>query len=397
MFAYKTDDFTVPIKVWLDRDAYFSEPKLVEQTERLAKLPFLHNHVVLTPDGHPGMGMPIGGVIACDRVVIPNAVGSDIGCGMMAVKTNLTELSRAQLESIVQEIYWHIPVGRNHSKTADPDACHRARTLAGWDGGTPICDSQWDSILYQIGTLGSGNHFLEIQQGDDGFIWFMIHSGSRNLGKQVADYYNEAAEDLNATWYSSVPKDWELAFLPMDTPIADAYIREMNYCLGFAQENRNSMAQKIMSVICRVTKSSVEFDEPINIHHNYAAMEHHYKKNVMLHRKGATRVRDGEIGIIPGSQGTKSYIVRGKGNPVSFYSCSHGAGRVMGRKEAIRTLDFDAVKAEMDASGIIHSIKDQSCLDEAPAVYKDIAEVMANQADLVDVLVELRPLAVVKG
>lgn len=260
----------------------------------------------------------------------------------------------------------------------------------------PEVNRQYRSACKQIGTLGGGNHFIEIQKGSDGRIWFMIHSGSRNIGLKVASRYNQTAIALNERWHSLVPKKWELAFLPIETDEAKTYLREMRYCLEFALANRKLMADRVRAAF-RVEIPDVGFDEPINIHHNYAVFEHHFGKNVIVHRKGATSARDGEMGIIPGSQGTASYIVRGKGNPDSFMSCSHGAGRKMGRQAAIRTLDLEAEKKVLDDRGILHAIRGKQDLEEAPGAYKDIDVVMEEQQYLVDIVVRLEPLAVIKG
>jgi tRNA-splicing ligase RtcB len=262
-----------------------------------------------------------------------------------------------------------------------------------------IVGQQYDRALYQIGTLGSGNHFLEIQVSlSDNRIWIMIHSGSRNLGKQVADEYNKIAVALNKKWHTSVNPKWELAFLPLDTPEAKAYVEEMQYCVDFALANRKLMMERVLQAFEHEMKTKEVADgNMINIAHNYARMESHFGKNVLVHRKGATSARKGEVGIIPGSQGTKSYIVMGLGNEESFQSCSHGAGRKMGRKDAQRRLDLEIEKKKLDEQGIIHGIKSVEDLDEAAGAYKDIDVVMENQNDLVSILHELSPLAVVKG
>jgi len=234
----------------------------------------------------------------------------------------------------------------------------------------------------------------------------MIHSGSRNLGKQVADHYNKIAKLNNEKWFSSIPKEDDLAFLPADSLMGENYIREMNYCVEFALANRKLMMGRIQNIFADQfdyldanddRMPGIGFDEIINIAHNYAQMENHFGQNVMVHRKGATLARKDTIGIIPGSQGTKSYIVKGKGNPESFMSCSHGAGRVMGRKQAQRELDLEKEIKLLNDKGVIHSIRGEKDLDEAPGSYKDIKTVMKNQEDLVEVLVELTPLGVIKG
>lgn len=379
----------VIIKSWCDNP----EGNALAQAMNLANLPFIFRQVCLMPDTHEGYGMPIGGVIATNAVVIPNAVGVDIGCGMLAIGTNLTGIALPALKKILGNIRETVPVGFDHQKKAqdeslmpqmeDPDLY-------------PEVNRQYRSACKQIGTLGGGNHFIEIQQGSDDRIWFMIHSGSRNIGLKVASRYNQTAIALNERWHSVVPKKWELAYLPMETDEAKTYLREMRYCLEFALANRKLMADRVRTAF-RTEIPEVEFDESINIHHNYAAFEYHFGKNVIVHRKGATSAREGEMGIIPGSQGTASYIVKGKGNSESFMSCSHGAGRKMGRKAAIRTLDLEAEKKALDDRGILHAIRGQHDLEEAAGAYKDIAVVMEEQQDLVDIVVRLEPLAVIKG
>ena len=258
-----------------------------------------------------------------------------------------------------------------------------------------------NTFYNSIGTLGGGNHFIEIQKGSNDHIWIMIHSGSRNLGKQVADYYNKLAIQLNSKWYSSVEKNKDLAFLPISSDEAVNYINEMTYCVEFALANRKLMMQRIMecfnTVIPNITFPAFRGETINNISHNYVRHEHHFNTNVLIHRKGATSAKLDELGIIPGSMGTKSYIVRGLGNSQSFMSCSHGAGRKMGRTQAQRELNLEMEIATMNNQAILHDIASINDLDEAPSAYKDIDIVMKNQEDLVEILVELRPLAVIKG
>ena len=375
-----------PIKLWLDD----IEEGALEQAKNLANLPFVFKHIAIMPDSHQGYGMPIGGVMATNGVVIPNAVGVDIGCGMCAVRTSAEHICADDLKKIMGLIKKAVPVGFSHHKTRQSEDAMPDIEPTG------IVRNEYERALFQIGTLGGGNHFIEIQKGDDGFIWLMIHSGSRNLGFKVAKYYNDMANKLNKTWHVSVPAHWQLAFLPLDSIEGQNYLQEMQYCVNFAFANRALMMKRVKACIAEIA-GEIEFDEMINIAHNYAAMENHFGKNVMVHRKGATRAYAGQLGIIPGSQGTSSYIVSGKGNPESFMSCSHGAGRKMGRKEAQRSLDLNAEKKMLDELGVIHAIRNTKDLDEAPGSYKDIATVMENQQDLVDIVVELSPLAVIKG
>jgi len=397
MIKFKEEN-SIPVKMWLNE----IEDGALAQIKNLAKLPFAFKHIAIMPDSHQGYGMPIGGVLATKGVIIPNAVGVDIGCGMCAVNTSLIELDTETLKNIMGEIRKAVPVGFNKHKE------EQDRKLMPDNGSilddTPIVLQEYNNALKSLGTLGGGNHFIEIQKGDDGHIWIMIHSGSRNLGKQVADHYNKLAIKLNEKWASSVPKEWELAFLPIDSEEGQNYIREMNYCVEFALANRKLMMDRVLKVFAKHFSvddgyggTRFDFDHIINIAHNYATMENHFGENVMVHRKGATLASEKTIGIIPGSQGTKSYIVKGLGNPESFNSCSHGAGRKMGRKEAQRTLNLEEEVNKLDKLGVIHAIRNEKDLDEAPGSYKDIDEVMENQKDLVEVLVELTPLGVIKG
>lgn len=375
----------LPIKMWLDD----MEEGALEQAKNLANLPFAFKHVAIMPDSHQGYGMPIGAVLATKEVIIPNAVGVDIGCGMCAIKTSLQEIETEQLKEIMSLIRKSVPVGFAHHQHA------QSVELMPKSDCREVCKREFNSAIKQIGTLGGGNHFIEIQKGNDGFIWVMIHSGSRNLGKQVADHYNKLAVSINERWRSSVPKEHELAFLPLDTDEAKNYQIEMDYCVEFALANRKLMLDRIVESFNSVVQ--IKTSDFVNMAHNYADMEHHFGSNVLVHRKGATQAREGQIGLIPGSQGTHSYIVRGKGNSESFQSCSHGAGRRMGRKQAQRDLSLEGEQKRLDAMGVIHSIRNIKDLDEAPSAYKDIDVVMRNQTDLVDIVVKLTPLAVIKG
>ncbi len=387
---YEILDEPIPIKLWLAD----IEPGALEQARNLARLPFAFSHVALMPDCHQGFGMPIGGVLATKEVIIPNAVGVDIGCGMCAVKTSLQEIDIRTLNVLLEGIRNVVPLGfKHHNKPRLPQDMPHRESIE----GMPVVKREYQSACHQVGTLGGGNHFIEIQKGSDGQIWIMVHSGSRNIGKQVADYYNRLAISLNEKWKSKVPRSAQLAWLPTDSREGRQYIDEMNYCIDFALANRKLMMNNIIWVFEREFGSRFNPAPMINIAHNYAAAENHFCEEVMVHRKGATKAGYETTGIIPGSQGSKSYIVRGKGEAASFESCSHGAGRVMGRKEAIRSLDLKVEASRLDQKGILHSIKNKNDLEEAPSAYKDISVVMKNQEDLVDVLVELSPLAVIKG
>ena len=374
----------IPIKMWLQD----IEDEALNQARNLANLPFVFHHIALMPDSHSGYGMPIGGVMATKNVVVPNAVGVDIGCGMMAFKTKykVDDITVDDLKKFMGKIRSEIPVGFNHHHQKKNESFMPVIT-----GDIPISKSCFNDARTYIGTLGGGNHFIEIQKGADGNVWVMIHSGSRNLGKQVADHYNDIAIELNTRWFSSVDKSKQLAFLPMETEEGQMYFNEMKYCVDFSYANRDMMK----NVICEIMET--EAFDVINIAHNYASMEHHFGHNVLVHRKGATRAKDGELGIIPGSQGSKSYIVKGLGNVESFCSCSHGAGRKMSRTKAQNELNLETEIKNMEDQGIIHGIRTKKDLDESAGAYKDINVVMKNQEDLVDIYIELKPMAIIKG
>lgn len=381
-----------PVKIWTNK----MEESAMRQIENLTTLPFLYHHLAIMPDVHTGMGMPIGGVLACEDAIIPNAVGVDIGCGMCAVKTNwkVSEIPPHVLrKKIMKGIRERIPLGMDHHKEKQdvrflPEG-HEVEKMK-------IVKARQESILHEVGTLGGGNHFIELQKDENDMLWIMIHSGSRNLGARVGAYYNEVAKTLNSRWHSVVSPEINLAFLPQSSREFGMYWEEMKYCVDFALSNRKLMMDRIEEVLSD-TLTGIEFDPMINIAHNYAACENHFGKNVFVHRKGATLAQKGIIGIIPGSQGTASYIVEGLGNPDSFCSCSHGAGRVLSRKAAIRTLNMAEEVAQLEAKGIVHAIRCQDDMQEASGAYKNIEEVIANELDLVKVRTRLLPVAVIKG
>jgi len=381
-----------PIKLWLPD----IDPDTLVQAKNLANHPGLVGHVAIMPDAHVGYGMPIGGVAATEGLVIPNAVGVDIGCGMCAVQTSLHEISKKELKTVMAGIRQQVPLGFKHHKKAQPPQYMPKPPQGMTLRELPIVSREYASGRCQVGTLGGGNHFVEVQQGDDGYVWLMIHSGSRNIGYQVANHYNKLAIEFNKKQGMPVPPGWQLSFLPIDSPQGRLYLAEMQYCVDFALCNRTLMMERVIDVLQQVC-SPVQFAEMINVAHNYAAFEHHFGQEVIVHRKGATRAGAGETGIIPGSQGTSSYIVSGKGNPESLHSCSHGAGRRLGRKQAQRTLDLRSEVAMLEEQNIIHAIRSKRDLEEAAGAYKDISEVISRQKDLVNTVVKLKPLAVIKG
>lgn len=369
-----------------------------QQITNISKLPFIHHHVALMADGHGGSGVPIGCVLPVKGVVIPNAIGTDCGCGMRAVKSDIkvvditTDVLR---KSIMRGIRKQIPIGDFVHKENQPEEY----LPQGWDLDTlPMLMSNngMKKILRQIGTLGGGNHFIELQKDEEGYLWVMIHSGSRGVGGKLHQEYNQIAKNLNRRYFSVVPEEADLAFLPQRTDEYRQFWHEMTYCLEWAKCNRELMMNRIIDVIKESFPDAI-FSEPIDIHHNYAAEEEHYGERCIVHRKGAASARKGEIGIIPGSMGTCSYIVRGLDKPESLQSSSHGAGRAMSRGEAVATLDMKHEIKMLEDQNIVHSIRGKSDLEEATSAYKNIDVVMANQKDLVEIVTKLLPIAVIKG
>jgi tRNA-splicing ligase RtcB len=380
----------LPVKSWCRT----VEKTALEQAVNLANHPHVFRHVALMPDCHVGYGMPIGGVVACKGVIIPNAVGVDIGCGMCAVRTSFAaeEITRSQIQRILDEIKTHVPMGEGHCH-------HKPQHWARFDELPDWLDDHARELAHKnLGSLGGGNHFIEIQQGDDGNVWLMLHSGSRNLGYRIAEHHHAAALKAHPEW-------GDLAFLDAESEAGQSYISEMSLALAYARENRARMMDVFRTAAVHVLRN-VDFLAEINIHHNYAAKEMHFGESVWIHRKGATSAKKGEEGIIPGSMGTCSYITTGCGNAESFESCAHGAGRRMGRMAACRSLSREECDKAM--RGVVYSgwhafrgggkkMKGLPDLSEAPQAYKDIDTVMEASSDLAEPSVRLRPLGVLKG
>ncbi len=407
---YEKENMKVPVKVWLGAKEDLDET-CVEQAYHLSRLPFLHKWVSLMPDTHAGMGMPIGGVIAAREVVIPNAVGVDIGCGMAYTRTNvrLEEIkdimtgNGTMVQAMIGDIMRNIPVGFSHHKTPMPcytlDRAYDEMDRYEEDGELL---GQLEAGYFQIGTLGGGNHFIELQADDEGVLSIMIHSGSRHFGKSVCDYFHQKARELNARYYSQVPDEYRLAFLPADSQEGRRYLNWMNLSMDFARENREKMMLAVKAVmekwIGKYTNLKLEFSEDINCHHNYAALETHYGQEVYVHRKGAVRAENGELAVIPGAMGSYSYVVMGKGNPESFCSCSHGAGRQYSRKGAMAAFTAEEVILDLAKQGVVLGKRGKADVaEESRFAYKDIDMVMDNQKDLVIPVRRLKTVGVVKG
>lgn len=412
---YEKGQNKLPIKSW----CYELEDKAMDQAQNLSNHPAVFKHVALMPDAHCGYGMPIGGVIACDGAVIPNAVGVDIGCGMGAIQTNIKveELSDMKMiRGILDDVKKYVPVGegKHHQQAQEWDGFDKYLDAIGLDEESIVQDDEpkgywlskggWKLAKKNLGSLGGGNHFIELRKSEDGYVWLMLHSGSRNLGYRIANYYHKLAVSLNTKWKISLP-DTDLAYLPSDSDEGKAYIRDMTFALDYAQENRRKMMACFKDAVQRVFPD-VEFLSETNIHHNYANLENHFEKNVWVHRKGATSAQEGQMGIIPGSMGTSSYIVRGKGNADSFCSCSHGAGRKMSRTGASKNLSVEECNEAMKgivfdrwsySRGFGRQGKKMLDLGEAPGAYKDIDTVIEAELDLIEPVVKLAPLGVIKG
>ena len=402
--------YAIPVKSWCEN----CEEGAVKQAVNLAHHPALVHHVALMPDAHQGYGMPIGGVVAAKGAVIPAAVGVDIGCGMIATETDVPAEAFAEMSfrrAFQEKLKERIPVGEGESHRVTQD----------WEGFEEYTahnakrSNLWPSKLdrMNLGTLGGGNHFIELQKSTalDGSgdpeggakVWLMIHSGSRNLGKRIEEHYHRIAARMCERFHSPLP-DKDLAFLPIDEPTGHDYFTDMLFALRYAKENRRRMMEVMKATLAEFVPGA-NFVRTIDIHHNYAAFEEHFGEQVCVHRKGATSAKLDEIGIIPGSMGTASYIVRGLGNPDSFMSCSHGAGRRMSRIAASTTLTVEECDKAMD--GIVcerwhkykgfGKAKGRLDLSEAPQAYKDIEDVIASELDLVEPLVRLVPFASLKG
>lgn len=379
----------VPIKIW----SADTESGALDQLVNTANLPFVFKHVAAMPDVHQGSGATIGSVVATKGSISPSCVGVDIGCGMCAIKTTLdAQVVQDKIKEVRHEIERAIPLGPNGNTKISATA----EAWAGWKETSPLRDrSLTDKAKSQLGSLGGGNHFIEICLDTENNVWVMLHSGSRNVGKTLAGRHIDTAKNLMKT-YSIKLVDPALSYLSEGTQEFDAYMKDLFWCQDYALQNRKEMVDRVMRQLSYLfnDKKPLERLMEVNCHHNYVAKEHHYGENVLVTRKGAVRARVGDLGIIPGSMGTKSFIVEGLGNPESFHSCSHGAGRRMSRSKAKQL--FTVQDLEKQTLGI-ECRKDAGVIDEIPESYKSIDEVMANQTDLVKVVAQLKQIMCVKG
>jgi len=408
---YSKEKQNIPLKVWGKKEEI--EDECISQAINLTNLPFAFHHVALMPDCHPGFGMPIGGVLATKNCIIPYAIGSDIGCGMRFIHTNIPA-SLLQVETpnenlaqtIAGNIIRDVPLGFNHHKEPQKDEMLEyyyddfSENMY-YKLGKELLP-ELERSLYQLGTLGSGNHFIELQKDEEDNLGIMIHSGSRNLGYQICKYFHNIAKELNRKWCSSISTE-ELAFLPIDSKEGHSYIQWMDLALTFAFVNREFMMKRIKNIVFNMVKEYTDFNHietifDIDIHHNYAKIENHFNENVWVHRKGAIQAYKGMLGIIPGAMGSYSYIVEGLGNSDSFCSCSHGAGRKMGRKEAERTFETKTMFKDLEKQNtLLFTPNKNVVLDEVRWAYKDIEEVMEESKDLVSPIMKLKGLVVIKG
>ncbi len=388
---------THPVKIWTDE----IENAAREQLLNVASLPFIHHHVAAMPDVHLGMGATIGSVIATHRAIIPAAVGVDLGCGMIASRLSLKvdDLDEALLKKLFDQISRDVPVGKSQHRDDQVDKITVQPFIAPLSSLTERHPelfkrfgkkSKW---INQMGTLGSGNHFIELCFDEENYLWIMLHSGSRGIGNVIASYFIQQAKRDMERWLIQLP-DKNLAYLPEGSDYFDDYVEAVNWAQRYAWQNRQSMLERVLSALRIHTPSFTVTEKAINCHHNYVEKEHHYGANVWVTRKGAIRARQGDLGIIPGSMGAKSYIVRGKGNKDSFCSCAHGAGRKMSRTEAKKR--FNPEDLQQQTKGVVCR-KDAGVIDEIPSAYKDIDTVMQNQSDLVSVVHTLKQVLCVKG
>ena len=396
-----------PIKAWTK--GVELDDRALQQLKNVASMPFVYKWVAAMPDAHWGMGATVGSVIATKGAIIPAAVGVDLGCGMVAVETNLNaEDLPDNLAGIRSAIEQAVPHGRtDNGGPNDRGAWHDLpeTNAAVWDQ----LKSGYDQIIEKhpkldrgnhvkhLCTLGTGNHFIEVCLDENNQVWIMLHSGSRGVGNRIGSYFIEKAKEEMKRWYVNLP-DIDLAYLPEGSTHFDDYCHAVEWAQEFAFKNRDLMVMATIKALeSQITHKPVVTDlagKVVNCHHNYIAKEFHYGSNVWVTRKGAVRAREGDMGIIPGSMGAKSYITRGKGNPESFHSSSHGAGRVMSRGEAKRKISLED---HLKATAAVECRKDADVIDESPAAYKPIDAVMEAQQDLVEVVHTLKQVVCVKG
>ena len=396
-----------PIKAWIKGVSI--EESAEKQLKNVASMPFIYKHVAVMPDVHWGIGATVGSVIPCVEAIIPAAVGVDIGCGMMAVETNLKASDLPEnLKEIRSKIENAVPHGRtNNGGPGDRGAWHNVPTaqVTAWSEMKTIYDSiiskhpkidrKGPNHMNHLGTLGTGNHFIEVCLDESDHVWFMLHSGSRGIGNRIGTYFIDLAKDDMRKLMANLP-DENLAYFPEGTKHFNDYVEAVEWAQVFARTNRELMMHAVIEAVknCDGIPSFTFGQTAVNCHHNYVSKEVHFGKEVYLTRKGAVRARKDDMGIIPGSMGARSYIVRGLGNEESFHSCSHGAGRLMSRGEAKRRFSLED---HAQATKGVECRKDEDVIDETPGAYKPIDKVMEAQKDLVEIVHTLRQVVCVKG
>lgn len=392
-----------PIKAWVKGVPV--EEAAMQQLVNIASMPFIHKHVAVMPDVHLGKGATVGSVIATKGAVIPAAVGVDIGCGMYAVKTNLTASDLPDdLSGLRHAIECAVPHGRtNNGGAGDRGAWHDIPVQnATWWGDLSVKygeiiakhpGAKSHNSINQLGTLGTGNHFVEVCLDTYNAVWVMLHSGSRGPGNRIGSYFIEKAKEDMRRWFINLP-DQDLAYIPDGSELFKDYVQAVHWAQDYASKNRFLMMAQTLHAMKKTLPFLSVVGEAVNCHHNYISRERHFGDNVIVTRKGAVRAQAGEMGIIPGSMGAKSFIVRGKGNPESFCSCSHGAGRKMSRTQASKVF---TLKDHAEATYGVECRKDAGVLDETPGAYKSIDDVMAAQSDLVEIVATLKQVLCVKG
>ncbi|WP_445365835.1 RtcB family protein [Microbulbifer sp. ANSA001] len=388
---------SVPVKIFTDK----VEPAALEQLKNIAQLPIIHSHVAAMPDVHLGRGATVGSVIPTFSAVIPSAVGVDIGCGMNAVRTSLhAHQLPDSLKALREAIEVKVPVGGGRHKmiTARESACKILapgvdRLFEKHPGLMKKLRQPQKTWVTQMGTLGGGNHFIEICLDESNAVWVMLHSGSRGIGSAIGEHFIQLARRDMAGNMQNMP-DRDLAYFSEGSSHFNDYIEAVNWAQEYARLNRQEMMKLVLNSLGAYVPKFTLTSEAINCHHNYVVREHHFERDVYVTRKGAISAQKDQMGIIPGSMGAKSFIVRGRGNPESFCSCAHGAGRKMSRTSARQR--FTRGDLESQTHGV-ECRKDKGVIDEIPAAYKDIDEVMNNQLDLVDVVHTLRQVICIKG
>lgn len=395
----------VPVKIW----ATDLDEGTRQQLKNLGTLPFIHKHVAAMPDAHWGMGSTVGSVIPTVKAIIPAAVGVDIGCGMMAHRLNIraNELPD-QLGAVRSAIEAAVPHGRTDNGGDNdrgawgnpPDLVAVGWSVLAFDDRWRMTNEKHPKILprrspvYQLGTLGTGNHFIELCTDTEGGVWLMLHSGSRGIGNKIGSYFISKAKEEMERWSIELP-DENLAYLPEGSQYFSDYWKALSWAQDYALVNRKIMMQNALQAAGSALGRELHSTEmAVNCHHNYVALENHYGRNVYVTRKGAVRAQAGDLGIIPGSMGAKSFIVRGRGVAESFNSCSHGAGRRLSRGAA--RARYSVHDLARQTAGV-ECRKDADVIDEIPEAYKDIDQVMANQSDLVEIVYTLKQLVCVKG